>query len=492
MVPAILLPALARQNLRAVRATITRGPRPHGAPPAARTACSMSASGASSHDAPPATRAARAAAAGGGNAHRAPHAASAAVRCLCAGPSLAAALTASAVRGVRQAARIACALWLALAGARTGLAVPYVPQSGAQVVEILPRRADALPPDLLALREQLRAAPKDEALASTLAQRYIALGRSESDPRYFGYAQAALAPWWTAPAPPPQVRLLRATLLQTNHQFAPALQDLDALTSAQPDNAQAWLTRATVQTVRGDYAGATASCAHLPMLAGQLVAFTCLAAARANTGPVAPTARLLQAALARGGDTEPAEIRAWAQTLRAELAARGNDPLADAHFRAALALSPRDGYLLGAYADYLLDQHRAADVLRLLQAHHRVDSLLLRHALALQLVGSPELPAAVAELQARFNEAARRGSSVHQREQARFVLSLLQDAPSALALAQQNWQVQKEAADVRLLLEAALRAHDAAAAREAAAWIARHGMEDVHLAALMRQAGELK
>ena len=393
------------------------------------------------------------------------------------------------VSGLTQ---LTCALWLALAGARTGLAAPYVPQSGAEVVETLPRRADALPPDLLALRAQLRTAPNDAALASTLAQRYIAAGRRESDPRYFGYAQAALAPWWSSPNPPPQVRLLRATLLQTNHQFGPALQDLTVLTSTQPDNAQAWLTRATVQTVQGDFAGATASCGRLPALAGQLVAFTCLAAARANTGPVAPTARLLQAALAQGGEEEPAEVHAWAQTLLAELAARANDPRADAYFRAALALSPRDSYLLGAYADYLLDQHRAADVIRLLQAHHRVDSLLLRHALALQQAGSMELRAVVTELQARFGEAARRGNSIHQREQARFVLYLLHDAPAALALAKQNWQIQKEAADLRVLLEAALLARDAAAVREAIAWSGRNRMEDQSIAALMRQAGELK
>lgn len=443
MVPAVLLPVLARANLRAAVRCAAR--RVTAADPIAAVARRRS---------------------------RKPGRCASSLAAHCA---------------VRWVARLAAAV-LAAAATPMGMAAPFVPQSGAQVVETLPRRADAQPQELLALR----ASPNDVNLAATLAQRYIATGRQESDPRYFGYAQAVLAPWWSAPAPPPELRLLRATLLQANHQFAPAMDDLNAITAAQPANAQAWLTRAAVQTVRGDYAGATSSCARLSSLAGPLVAFTCLAAARANAGPVAPTARLLQASLARGGDDEPAEVRAWAQTLLAELAARRNDPQADAHFRAALALSPRDSYLLGAYADYLLDQHRAADVLRLLQAHHRVDSLLLRHALALQQTGSPALRAAVAELQARFSEAARRGNSVHQREQARFVLHLLHDAPSALALAKQNWQVQKEAADVRLLLETALRAHNADAARAAVAWVGRNGMEDLYIAALVRQAGELK
>ncbi|MFO1285686.1 MAG: hypothetical protein U1F25_10695 [Rubrivivax sp.] len=47
-------------------------------------------------------------------------------------------------------------------------------------------------------------------------------------------------------------------------------------------------------------------------------------------------------------------------------ARRGNAAAAEAAYREALTIDGRDFYLLAAYADFLLDQDRAADVLHLL------------------------------------------------------------------------------------------------------------------------------
>ncbi|SFU84423.1 hypothetical protein [Pseudoduganella namucuonensis] len=371
-------------------------------------------------------------------------------------------------------------------------AAPYVPASGAQVIETLPRRSDPGQQELLRMRARLAANPKDPATAAALARRYIAIGRGASDPRYNGYAQAALAPWWTQPAPPTEVRILRATLNQSTHRYAEALADLEAVTKAAPGEPQAWLTRATVQTVVGDYGGATASCARLSSLADELVATTCLANTASITGRLAPSIRLLDAIHLRGAGA-PAELRAWSLTLLAELCERHGDAAgAEARYRQALAISPDDGYLLGAYADFLLVQERPREVTALLRDHGRVDPLLLRHALALKLGG--ESPAQLAdarrELAARFDAALRRGDSVHQREQARYELHLRGDTAAALALAKKNWAVQKEPADARLLLEAALAARDIAAARPVLRWMADTGFEDRQAAALAARLGK--
>lgn len=377
--------------------------------------------------------------------------------------------------------------WAALAGACH--ATPYIPAHGGDVIELLPRRAGATQTALRQQRLRLTAHPRDVALATALAQRYIELGRSEADPRYLGYAQAALAPWWREPAPPPAVLLLRATLRQSGHQFPAALADLEQLLAAEPANAQAWLTRATVQTVRGDYAGATASCARLSALANELVTAACIASVGAQTGHALPSDRLLALTLQRSASAPPEQQR-WALTLLAEMAARRGDArLAEARFHEALALDARDSYLLGAYADFLLDQRRPADVIALLDGHTRVDALLLRHALALrQMPGAAAaLAADTAALSARFDAAMARGDTVHQREQARYALYLRHDAAAALALARQNWEVQKEAADLRIYLEAAAQAHDAAAARPVLDWIARHHTEDATLRALAQR-----
>ncbi|USX26956.1 hypothetical protein NHH73_01260 [Oxalobacteraceae bacterium OTU3CINTB1] len=379
---------------------------------------------------------------------------------------------------------IALALPAALAQA-----APYIPSSGKQVIETLPRRGDPVQQQLRSLRAELNAKPTDVALATSVAQRYISLGRSETDPRYLGYAQAALAPWWSQAAPPPPVRLLRATLLQSTHQFGPALADLKGVLAAQPDNAQAWLTQATVQTVQGDYAGATASCAHLSALSIELITVTCIANVGTVTGRSVKSEQLLELTLERSANA-PEELKEWALTLLAEMAQRrGDSAVAEARYKSALAMAPNDSYLLGAYADLLLEQKRPGEVLTLLRDQSRIDALLLRRALALQQQDgkSSVLAADVKELAARFDAAALRGDTVHQREQARFELLLRRDAPTALTLAKKNWAIQKEPADMRIYLEAAVAARDTAAAKPVTDWITQHKIEDVAAQRLMRQ-----
>jgi predicted Zn-dependent protease len=362
-------------------------------------------------------------------------------------------------------------------------AAPYTPASGAEVVATLPRRADTRA--LQALRAQLATEPRNAALAADLAQRYIVLGRAQADPRYYGHAQAALTPWWHEAAPPPAIRLLRATLLQNAHHYREALADLDALTQQDPGNAQAWLTRATVLAVTGAHARASASCAHLAKLADELATAACLAGAAAPAPQQAAAERLLGLALARTGTVPPDEL-AWGLTLWAELATRrGDTDAAATRYRAALASAPGDQYLLGAYADFLLDLGRPSAALALVDNYARSDALLLRRALALKQLGqTARLRADLAELAARFDAALRRGDRVHQREQARYTLHLLGDARAALALARENWDVQKEPADARILLEAALAAHDTAAAQPVLQWLTHSGLHDAALTAL--------
>ncbi|PWF55688.1 hypothetical protein [Massilia glaciei] len=392
---------------------------------------------------------------------------------------------------------LACALLLA-AAAPALQAAPYLPASGGEVLEQLPRRADPAQRELRRMRAELAAEPRNLALATRTAQSYISTARDEADPRYYGYAQAALAPWWGQAAPPHEVRLLRATLMQSTHHFPEALADLDAIVKVDPGNAQAWLTRATVMTVRGDYTGATASCARLSQLTLELVTITCISSVTTMTGRSAKSEALLASTLARNGEAG-AEMQSWTLTLLGEMAERrGDAALAEARYKRALAMSPRDSYLIGAYADFLLERKRPREALALVKDRGRVDTLLLRQALALRQIGGgagggsgEELRAASAELGARFEAAARRGDSVHQREQARYELHVRGDGKAGLALARKNWAVQKEAADIRLLLEAALMARDKAAAAPALAWIGQHGYEDVAAARLARQIAAL-
>jgi Flp pilus assembly protein TadD len=124
---------------------------------------------------------------------------------------------------------------------------PFVPADDSEVLERLP--VSPLDPEarrIQALRAELTRQPDDLALAARLAWVYIETGRALSDPRYYGYAQGALAPWWAVADAPVPVLVLRATSRQRDHHFASALHDLSAAVRADPRNAQAWLTQATV------------------------------------------------------------------------------------------------------------------------------------------------------------------------------------------------------------------------------------------------------
>ena len=64
------------------------------------------------------------------------------------------------------------------------------------------------------------------------------------------------------------------------------------------------------------------------------------------------------------------------------------------------------------------------------------------------------------------------------------MLALPGDVPRALALARENWAVQREPADGRILLEAAVAARDVAAAQPVLDWMAASGIESVPLRGL--------
>lgn len=244
---------------------------------------------------------------------------------------------------------IALVLFMLLFAAVPARAAPFVPSSDDQVIERLPYQPnDPAQQQLRGLRAQLQAQPNNLSLAVELARRYVELGRTSGDPRYAGYAEAALSPWWSMTQPPTSVRLMRATLLQRQHRFGAALADLDAVLKAQPRNAQARLTRATVLQVQGAFDGARAECLALQPFAQELVSATCLANVEAATGGLRTSYAQLREVLDRHSEAQPG-IRAWVLTSLAEMALRGGTVReAEAHFRQARTLDPDDSYLLGA------------------------------------------------------------------------------------------------------------------------------------------------
>jgi tetratricopeptide (TPR) repeat protein len=370
-------------------------------------------------------------------------------------------------------------------------AAPYTPRSDDQALERLPTAGNENLRELRRLHVELAGKPTDLALALQVASQDIKVARSESDPRYNGYAKAALRPWLSLPQPPNPVLLLRATLRQAVHDFDGAKADLDRVISADRRDAQARLTRATILQVQGLYDEALADCRSLALLVEELVTTTCIASISTLHGQARFGQQALQAAIDRAPVKEGVEIRVWSLTLLAEIDARLGDAVpAEAHFRQALGLGLRDVYLLGAYADFLLDFGRPAEVKALLKSEERIDPLLLRLALAEQRLGAADLPRHVTDLSERFAMSRLRGDTSHQREEARFTLHLLEKPAQALLLATANWAVQREPPDTRLLMEAALSAGTPSAAEPALVWLSKTRLEDGRLQGLASRLAE--
>lgn len=363
-----------------------------------------------------------------------------------------------------------------------------MPSDPAEVIARVPPRD----PEEVAARRALASTadePEQLELAVQLARADIQRARSSSDPRYLGRAQATLAHWWSITAAPPEVLLLRATILQSLHDFPAARADLDRLVVLRPDDAQAHLTRAVVATVTGDYVTARASCAAVARLANALIATTCLAPLDGLAGHADAAYQQLAHILetTRGH----ADVRGWAETALAELAIqRGDHDAALARLRAVIAREPEDAYARAALADVLLATGAAAEASTLLAGHEQIDSALVRRAIAEHIVHGPDDARLVQAMRDRIAAAAERGDRIHLREEARFALEVEADPPRALRVARDNWAVQKELADARLFAKAAVAAREPAAAEAVVAWARSTGVRDAELDGWLRQLEE--
>jgi len=372
-------------------------------------------------------------------------------------------------------------------------AAPHTPSSDAVVVEQLPLRAqDPASRELNRLRSKWRQDPQNPAVAAELAQAYFEQAVSEGDPRYLGYAQAALKPWWSATEPPPVVRLVRGMVLQFNHRFPEAIKDLTEVSRLEPNNAVAWSWLAAVYLVTADYSKAREACDRLKPLAADLAVVGCLAYVDSLTGRAQFGLERLAMALRQQPKADPA-LRLWTLTRMAEISERlGDNRLAEQHFRAALALDVRDTYLLAAFSDFLLDQGRPTEVLTLLKDFSRADTLLLRLALAARDAGSADAVKYQQEMRERFDAARRQGDALHEKEESRFARSVLKENQRALVLAESNYRIQREAADARALLEASISCSSPQSAEPVLQWMAQNRVESVILQSLARQVRTIK
>ena len=339
-----------------------------------------------------------------------------------------------------------------------GPETPYTPARDDIVLQTLPSTADPRVRAFDALRADLQRHPDAITPAVALSRAYLDYGRGTGDARYLGRAAAVIAPWMAREPVPLPVLLVHATILQSKHYFAEARALLQEILRRDGDNAQAWLTLATVAQVQGDMFSARRACSHLLGSSDALIPGGCLASLSTVDGHAESAYRTLKLLLPQVHAAEVTE-QIWIEGLMADTAiVLGDVAAADGHYRAALLLAPGDNFLLADYADFLLDQKRPADALNLVKDYATSDTSFLRQVLAEIALDLPRAGADTEQMARRWAAIDLRGSRTYGREEAMFALHAEHDAARALTLAQENWSVQRAPRDARIFLEAALAA----------------------------------
>jgi tetratricopeptide (TPR) repeat protein len=364
-------------------------------------------------------------------------------------------------------------------------AVPFTPVDDSEIIEHLSR--GPLTPAENQLRVRFHSAsvgPADVGSALQVADGLVREARGAGDPRLLGQAEAVLQLWWDATNSPSELLVLKATIQQGRHEFGPALLTLDGALGRDPRSVGAWLTKATIHTVRGEFPEARRACLVLSRLADPMTALVATASVTGINGSPGAALDAIETQLAQGGHRMAVETLVWAETVAAELAERaGKDEVAAKHFDNALRLSPTDPYVLSTWADFQVSRGNTREVIERLRGKARSDAVLLRYAEALSLESSLELweerVQAISELGERIEAMRRRGSRVHLREEARYELHLRKNAAKALSLATANWEVQREPVDWRLWIESARLAGDRDSEAEALKWALTNHYEDI-------------
>lgn len=373
------------------------------------------------------------------------------------------------------------ALVLAL-GCGTALAEPTRPTDPGLVLATVAAGSNA---PFKTLQAELASDPKDLNLATALARAAIEAGRNSADPRFYGQAEAALAPWWNDANAPNDVKLLRATIRQAFHQFDSALGDLDAVIAIDPGNAQARFSRAFIHMTLGAPAEAARDCAALDGPQLRLIAAICAARADALSGNSEAAAKALILVLAEERRTNIA-MKKFALTVLADIkTGLGDWATTTRYYQQVIAAGDADVATVAAYADILLAMNKPKDALAILEDQGSADIVVLRQAIAARRLGDPRLARWQAILDDRFAANQASGNRVHRREEARFLLDVKDDAMAALPLALENFTVQKEPADAELVLRAAIAAKDVEAAQPVVAHIEATGLKDQRLEPLI-------
>jgi tetratricopeptide (TPR) repeat protein len=393
-----------------------------------------------------------------------------------------------------------------------GGAAPFRPTDPDFVVAELPGGASRARDGFA---RQVEVSRSDPQLAAQLAAALLEQARISSQPQLYGRAESVLAPWIARPTVPAPLLILQANILQQRHEFAAAITLTDRAIAQDPRSGQARLLRANVRIVTGDYEHARPDCAWLLGSGEQWTGSVCIAQVLGSTGQLERARALLERLMA-GDAAGPvgqdqfgqgptgqaptaqgpsAEVLAWTLSVRADLALRaGALPQAQDLLTRAVALAPASDYTRLALADVLIARNQLAEAVEVLDTARPSVGVLLRRAIAQSRTHAGDTPESLAELKERLTVSAQRGERTHLREETRLALEFPHGGAAdfgqaALALARDNFSVQRETEDIRLFARAVAVTRDPTALATLKEWLQRSHYQDIVVDQLL-QSGQ--
>jgi tetratricopeptide (TPR) repeat protein len=392
------------------------------------------------------------------------------------------------VAALLTAAALALAVSATAAASTAGGATPFRPTDPGFVVAVLPEGSSRARDGS---GRQLELSRSDPQLAAQLAGELLEQARTSAQPQLYGRAESVLAPWIARPTVPAPLLILEANILQQRHEFAAAIALADRAIAQDPRSGQARLMRANVHIVTGDYEHARPDCAWLLGSGQQWTGSVCIAQVLGSTGQLERARALLERLMAGDAAGPTAEVLAWTLSVRADLALRaGALPEAQRMLTSAVALTPASDYSRLALADVMIARNQLAEAVNILDTTRPSVGVLLRRAIAQSRTDPGHTPDSLAELEERLNVSAQRGERTHLREETRLALEFPHDGAGgrqgALALARDNFEVQRETEDIRLFARAVVVTRDPAALATLKEWLQHSHYEDIVVDQLLR------
>jgi len=334
----------------------------------------------------------------------------------------------------------------------TLIATPFTPINKNEVLVALPKKTTKIK----FLKEALNKDKTNEVKVDTLVSFYLQQGREQSDPRYFGYAQAVLKPYLKNKDVSYSLKMHHIDILQHQHHFSEALKRLDEVKTKGLKDPKPYLMSAVILSSQGFYTEAMKECTQLIFRSSHLVSTTCITQMQSHNGKLEASYTLLKKTYLKSKVNEKEE-RLWSLSVLAKMALRTKqNEEAIFYMQEALSLDTKDYYILGMYADLLLKDKEYIKVHNLLRNYEYVDALLVRLSISQKELGLKESKHNISKLRSHYKNLELRGEKAHLREQAQFELYLEGNNKKAWAFALENIQMQKEQSDIDIYKKAAI------------------------------------